>query len=935
MQHAHTYHHFGEHRLIAFGGLQEIPKPAITPEKPAEAAAPPPVGANRAYMRIEAMLKELADMEHLVDKDVADNFRAKIETIRAKLKALDLSHTEAILALEKQVYADCAPFLEKSFKIRLSGCRKILSPVLKNEKLDCEFGGEKMTLTLTPSHQVRAVSVMGASLPLRVPVDIERFDVAVGDNLLASLRLIAKRFDIKLLNFTANETRIEWTAEGKNFVASSVDILEVVQSPKPEVLAEYQKLMLDMDRLRERSRTLEKTFPSATLSILFKAFQNKAEPITDGLTEVQKRAWAELKILYKELNALSNRRNSISDAASLRILRAEDGTTVREEGDPEFTNYVKWTYLDAEGKSRRDVHWSAGEISTRNEYEKGQPVRTTYFAIGKNGLPSRAIDWQTSTEDSFDSKGRKSHRRIFDPKNREKTLQTVLFSTDGTLLDEATLQAMTPEQIETALMSQLSQQEKKPNNIVLTAVYSYAKYLAKCPRAKEILRVTMQADPTQAFVKFETYQAISCAIEVLEEAAYQLGDKASVVHLISANAAVAKLPEAQKKKLLDLSGRKAVYGATFTPRYQRRDHKPQSDKFLQDPALQHLQDVQAATRKWRHYVGEVPLSWLRRFKDEIDPAHMPSMSYAEGSDVEQQMMVMIARNLYFQNKAVTPETVMAETKRILDTRKRYADVPLFAGRNVLHVAHGEKIEDQVDFYSKKPLSDAYKREIEKKSGDPYRFGGRNLQEAIKKQQNGRGNYSFLRPEARGEALDTKTKTLQAIRTLAPPATFFFDGHGGPDAFYLTDGSSDFKDVSEKTVSISVREMADAFAERARNFPELKDEDPGKKDICIFYSCYSSTFVHAFYERLEGLPKPATIAAAEYGQFSYTNYSSPLLSTFAHDVLQLGKSEGVSTFADVFQRELSNDSNPSLYIPDASGRTMQFSRNDTPSEPSNG
>ncbi len=937
MRPRHANYRSGEHRLIAFGGLQEIPKPATNPEKPAEPVVPPRADAGRVQARIEAVLSELGDMEHLVDKDAADTFRAKLEAIRAKFNALDASRTEAILALEKEAYADCAPFLERSFKVRLAGCPKILNPVLKKEKLDCEFGGEKITLTLTPSHQVSAVSVMGAFLPLENPVDIERFDVAVGENLISSLRLIAKRFDVKTLQFSANEARIEWTAEGKRFVASSVDVLEVVQSPKQEILENYLKISINLRKVRERCHELEKMFPSDTLRVLYKELRNEPKVKIDHLTAEQKAAWTELESIEKKTYSLEHQKRTLSDAACFRILRAEDGTTVHEKGDPAFTYCTNWTYLDAEGKNRKKVEWS-WTMSAQSDYEKGQLVRSTNFSAAKNGLPTVLRDLKANTVDYFDDKGQKSYRQVLDPKDSKTVTKTLLFSATGTLLDEVALRAMAPEQIEAAFLGQLSRQKEDrffKNPPIFESCYSCAKHLAKCPRVKDIFRLALRNNPTQAFTRFDTYQEIPGAVELLEEAAYQLGDKVAVTNLIDKNEAVAKLPQEQKKRIISLTNRKAVYDETFVPKYLRKDYDPEKKTFLADPALLNLEEVQRATRSQRYWVGEVPLSWLRHFKDQIDANHMPAMTYAEISDVEQQMMVMIARNLYFQNKAVTRETVMAETKRILDTRKQYADIPLFAGRNVLHIAHGEKIRESLDNQGK-PYSNWQYDDAEKNAGDTYRFAPIGTQKAIERQQNGRGSYSLLRPALREEAKVIKARVLQAIRTIAPPATFLFDGHGGPDAFYLSDGQlSGQKNVELNAVKLSVEELADAFAERAQKFEQLKTDDPAKKDICIFKSCYSATLTRLFYQRLQGLPKPVTLASAEYGQKGYSDWNDPLISKFSSNVMQLGRDNGVTTFADVFRQEFSGPTNPSLYIPDESGQTMQISRNDTPSEPSNG
>ncbi len=923
-QNIRNNHGAGEHRLIAFGGLQEIPKPAINPEKPAEPIAQHTDG-TRAYARLQTMLKELADTEHLVAKDAVANFRAKLEAIRAKLQALDASRTEAIVALEKEAYADCSPYLHEHMELQLLGCRKIINPVLSSEKLECEFAGEKMSLTLSPSYQVNAVSVMGVTMPLRIPVDIKQFDAAVGNNLIDTLRLVAKRFDIKTLKLTASQTSIEWAVEGKEFVATPFDVLEVVQVPKPEDVQKYDELLAEERSLTERRSHLQGKLPLAV--------RNGDSTGADVLTADQKQAVEVIKQLNAQLFHVGGKMSELESIVSVRVLRTKDGTTVRENGSRNGSEF-SWEYLDAAGKKQRKVSWGSGVPVEENTYEKEQMISFTRFSPDARGLPIMMKDLRANTEDYFTDKGQKSFRYILDPKDPAIKTDTLLYSSTGTLLDETALQAMTPEQIEAVFLDLLSREKKEPKNIVLQTCYSYAKYMTKCPRVKEIFTAVMQADPVQAFTMFEKYQKIPRAVEILQEAAYLLGDRNAVAKLIFATAATASLPDEEKQKIIDMSKLKQDYNAQFAQRYMQRDPLAQLGRFLQDPALQHLREVQKATESRSRRLGEVRLSWLNNYKDDFRPSHIPAdKSYGWQNDVEQQLMVMIARNLYFQKKTVTPEAVMVETKRILDARKQYADIPLFAGRSVLHMANSEKVRDLRNEKGA-PWSEKYYNSVEKMLGDTHRFGATCVRAAIEQQQSGGGGYSLLRPEVDREGLEIKAKILKAIRTLSPPSTFLFEGHGGPKGFYIT-GDYDVNGKNREAVYISAEELADAFTERARKFPQLKTDDPAKKDICVFSSCYSSNFVRAFYERLEGQPKPVTLAGAEYGQYGYNTLSSPLYNRFFSSVLKMNKTQGVSTFSDVFQNELSSDSNPSLYIPDESGQTMQISRNDTPSEPSNG
>lgn len=275
-----------------------------------------------------------------------------------------------------------------------------------------------------------------------------------------------------------------------------------------------------------------------------------------------------------------------------------------------------------------------------------------------------------------------------------------------------------------------------------------------------------------------------------------------------------------------------------------------------------------------------------------------------------QWRAMITRNLSFNRQAVTRENVMSECTRILEQRKKYRGVSLFAGREVLHVAHSE---------------------LRDKKNKTHRFGSDALQNAIRF-QSGNDHYQFIRPEATRESLkEAKDAILKNIVSAGHPFTFVFEGHGSPEAIYLSDGEViDEKRVRETpdTIRITVAELATALRLRSEWFPAVGDPaDPRRRDILVLESCFNADFLRALHTRLGDAPKPIVLGASEYGQYSYDQKSDTLGSHFFSGVLQMGKKNHISTFGDVFEHEFEGPTNPSIYGPDEKNTTQQVTEID--------
>ncbi len=333
-----------------------------------------------------------------------------------------------------------------------------------------------------------------------------------------------------------------------------------------------------------------------------------------------------------------------------------------------------------------------------------------------------------------------------------------------------------------------------------------------------------------------------------------------------------------------------------------------STDFFAEPALQGMMQVK---EEW------VDLSLFGR---EATP------------EIKTQARAMIARNLFFRQQPITEESVRAEWLRIIHAREEYRDQPIFQGRNVLVLAHHEKLNDH-DF------------DPNVHGEDHARFGHDELMDVIKKQQgDGVPSAERVRPESESDEdiRDAKKNALLRIKTLPPPATFYFDMHGSSEAVYFSDGQVTQNGVADgqEFVKITSEELAECFQERAKKFGAVLSTKEGR-DIIVSQACFSNNFFRDFYQKLGSLPKPLALGATEYNVEALSAlYDEKLGSKFTAKILDLdGTHDGsVTTFGDVFDNELrgledseiqgtSLRTNPTFFSPDEENEVMQVTKND--------
>lgn len=281
--------------------------------------------------------------------------------------------------------------------------------------------------------------------------------------------------------------------------------------------------------------------------------------------------------------------------------------------------------------------------------------------------------------------------------------------------------------------------------------------------------------------------------------------------------------------------------------------------------------------------------------DWIERSWLPSSL----SDVEfAETAALISRNLYLSQPRQLPNerNVPAEYLRILETRENYENFPLFQDRNILLGSH-----------------------IETWSTGKDRFGKQALVDELKKQQ-GTGRV-FEHHEAKDPSVESLKKAKEAIllglETIPSPLTFLFDGHGSPDALYLSDGevpglqATEPKEVLEtqNTVKITVDEFSASLVKRSKKFGKEKIS----KDILIFSACYNQTFLRSMYERLDGAGagKPIALGESEFGQVSWSGQEGVYGSILMDRLIDPTKP---TTLGDIWKLPYIYENNPSLFIP---------------------
>ncbi|MCF7831709.1 MAG: hypothetical protein K9M36_02395 [Candidatus Pacebacteria bacterium] len=313
--------------------------------------------------------------------------------------------------------------------------------------------------------------------------------------------------------------------------------------------------------------------------------------------------------------------------------------------------------------------------------------------------------------------------------------------------------------------------------------------------------------------------------------------------------------------------------------------------FIEDPALSYVQKL--------GYTKEKPPMY---HEDTITIPNGPGSDSIFSLDEqlpgrEYEISLWVARNMYIEGVSPTEENFKKYFAKTLELRdnQEFLDLELFKGRDVITLGHeeqGSEWEQGQRFLTQKTLT--------------------KIQDQLPE------TLTSFKPDSANSFAGIKNGFLEQIKKSQSP-TIVFDGHGGPDALYLSNGeigADGFPEPVTEDMYISFSELANALAVRDQLMPS------GERPIFISSACFNQDFIRMLYEELEAMDikvLPIMIGSSEYGQFGFSHPNSKFNNSFLEALLD--HPQGFSTtIKDVIDVEQSMrwrteiGSNPSIFVP---------------------
>lgn len=323
--------------------------------------------------------------------------------------------------------------------------------------------------------------------------------------------------------------------------------------------------------------------------------------------------------------------------------------------------------------------------------------------------------------------------------------------------------------------------------------------------------------------------------------------------------------------------------------------------------------------------------------------HIPKHMLA----TQPELPVHIGRLLHSKEAAVSKKSVTEAIAELKSVRLERGKLPVFGpGRNVTVISNNERMyksgktvtldgvlqEMRFDSLKSKAANKPYDaKSTLKKFSEIDRFGTEEFLRLIRKSGSvisetieppyfieGFGTDSprfHTEDEMKKNAEKKKEETLNAIRTAPPPHTFVFDGHGGKQAFWLFAGQVGSEEVesANEPAAIQYKEFAKAMRQRYQKFkdvPQSLDED-----TYVFFACLSTNLSLSLQKELHDTPyHPTVIAAAEYGNYGYSNMANESKNAYIDTVFfPQGNTGKAVTVNDVIDRQGAAFSNISVFV----------------------
>ena len=179
--------------------------------------------------------------------------------------------------------------------------------------------------------------------------------------------------------------------------------------------------------------------------------------------------------------------------------------------------------------------------------------------------------------------------------------------------------------------------------------------------------------------------------------------------------------------------------------------------------------------------------------------------------------VIVARNLHLQSRQPSKANVGLEIERLHETRRRLADEPLFAGRNVIFTASNEKLPDGRPAFGR----DASRHALENQAAELF---------ASVPERNELDAFQF-----------------DWLLRRAPKVTLVFEGHSDGDALQLPHGA------------LEAGRLAELLAARSAELPA---------PILVLDTCYGHDFARRLISELAQLggeaARPLIVIPEEFG-----------------------------------------------------------------------
>ena len=437
------------------------------------------------------------------------------------------------------------------------------------------------------------------------------------------------------------------------------------------------------------------------------------------------------------------------------------------------------------------------------------------------------------------------------------------------------------------------------------------KAFADKPYAEDIVNIALREDPLAAYKSYSAHKSVDLLI-ASEKSYYSSGrssgpDGAKSANIISG--VVGILSPADKERMYK-AFEKQIAETSLLMAAPGADNLDNS-KLFGDPLLKGTFTI-ADTLK------------------ELNPAASAKTRIEQG--------MILSRNITLAGKSPDQETIQSGLADLTDAQSRFSSIELFKGRTVIFAAHGEMVRETKK-KNGEPYSEKEYADFEAQSGDSHRFGKKAAAEEVECQAKltPGGSFQFFRPAGNSpaELNSTKAKILAAIEE-APPTkglTFLFDGHGGPNGIYLSQG--ELVEVNGKPTirangaaeKITAEELANAFEKRAKRHPELWNRAAESSDVMAFSACFSEDFARELTKKLSGrAPVPILASCTEYGQFGFSEMSSPYGNQFFESGIGLkreNRSSDSSTVGDLIRNGNNLNSNPAIFVPVSSDTPVKL------------